>query len=470
MNLVDVISITKSGISQLIGANFYDAETPELTETDVTALVELGHSLENHSAAGDIFLGALIDTLATMRIDSRAYSAVLPSLFVDTNEWGGFREHVVIGLSDILQDEMYPINGFIGYNESGGDDEAVRIAGLEHGTFKPPVTTKFYDEGKAFMIAISTIREQLFTAVRSLSELNKLISAMKISVDNTIQLKAELAALYTVDTGISRAIALGNEIPLVTLYNASRTQGALITTGGFELVSIEPADWATDYASYYTKNSAGEYVANEESTFADVTNGVYKKIESNTETISELPTGEKALNDPAFVAFALETIANTKEEFKRFTAVYNNHNHVTFSNDSKLILLAKFANRAKFGVRANTFNEQLLGIGDYDKVSGWQAIENSGVNPFDFATLSSISLTKAAAEKVGFTVTAPATGKTLNNIIGCLYDRYAMGVSLEKKKVTSSYTATQDKWNTYHHDLMNYIIDDNFPIVAFTLN
>ena len=34
---------------------------------------------------------------------------------------------------------------------------------------------------------------------------------------------------------------------------------------------------------------------------------VYKKIESNTETISELPTGEKALNDPAFVAFALET-------------------------------------------------------------------------------------------------------------------------------------------------------------------
>lgn len=470
MTLVDVIDITKSGIAQLIGANFYDAETPELTETDVTALVELGHSLENHSAAGDIFLGALIDTLASMRIDSRAYSAVLPSLFVDTNEWGGFREHVVIGLSDILQDEMYPINGFIGYNETGGDDEAVRIAGLEHGTFKPPVTSKFYDEGKAFMIAISTVKEQLFTAVRSLSELNKLISAMKISVDNTIQLKAELAALYTVDTGISRAIALGNEIPLVTLYNGIRTTGGLVTTGGYELVSIEPADWATDYASYYTKNSAGTYIANEESTFADVTNGVYRKIETQEQTISELPKGEGALNDPAFVAFALETIANTKEEFKRFTAVYNNHQHVTFSNDSKLILLAKFANRAKFGVRANTFNEQLLGIGDYDKVSGWQAVSAQNVDPFNFETLSSIALTKTAATKVGLTVPELDTGITLTNIIGCLYDRYAMGVSLEKKKVTSSYTATQDKWNTYHHDLINYIVDDNFPIVAFTLN
>ena len=470
MNLVDVVSITKQGISQLIGANYYDAETPELTETDVTALAELGHSLENHAAAADIFLGALIDVLATMRIDSRAYSAVLPSLFVDTNEWGGFREHVLVGLSDILNDEMYPLNGFINYNETGGDDEAVRIAGLEHGTFKPPVNAKFYDEGKPFMIALSTVREQLFTAVRSLAELNKLISAMKISVDNTIQLKAEVGAMYTVCTGISRAIALGNEIPLVTLYNATRTQGGIITTGGFELVSIEPADWSTDYASYYTKDATGDYVANVESTFANVTNGVYKKIESNTATSAVLPTGEQALNDPAFVAFALETIANTKEEFRRFTAVYNNHQHVTFSNDSRLILLAKFANRAKFGVRANTFNEQLLGIGDYDKVSGWQAINASGKNPFALDTLSSISLTKAAAVKVGFDMGEGDDGLTLTNIIGCLYDRYAMGVSLEKKKVTTSYTATQDKWNTYHHDLINYIIDDNFPIIAFTLN
>ena len=198
MKIVDVINVVKSGISQLTANNFYNAETPELTETNTAALVELGHALEDHQLAADIFLGALVDTLATMRIDSRAYSAVLPSLFVDTYEWGGFREHVVIGLSDILEDEMYPINGFIGYNETGGTAEAQRIAGIEHGTFKPSTQSKFYDEGKAFMIALSTVREQLFTAVRSLAELNKLISAMQISVDNTIQLKAEVGALSTV--------------------------------------------------------------------------------------------------------------------------------------------------------------------------------------------------------------------------------------------------------------------------------
>lgn len=408
MKLTDVISVVKSGISQLTAANFYDAETPELTETDTAALVELGHSLENHTLAADIFLGALVDTLTGMRIDSRAYSAVLPSLFVDTYEWGGFREHVVIGLSDILDDEMYPINGFIGYNETGGEAEAQRIAGIEHGTFKPAAQSKFYDEGKAFMIALSTIREQLFTAVRSLSELNKLISAMQISVDNTIQLKAEVGALSTVSTGIARAIALGNEIKLVTLYN-------------------------------------------------DLTG-------------STLSTGWEALNTPEFVAFVLETIANTEDEVKRFTAVYNNHQHVTFSNDSRLILLSRFANRAKFGVRANTYNEQLLGIGDYERVTGWQAVSKANTEPFAPETLSSISLTKSSAEKVGLTVPQGDTGLTLTNIIGLLYDRYALGISLDKKKVTTSYTASQDKYNTYHHNIINYIIDDNFPMVAFTLN
>lgn len=470
MTLTDVISVTKSGISQLINANYYSAETPELTPTDVTALAELGKSLENYDKAADIFVGALVDVLTTMRIDSRAYSAVLPSLFVDTYEWGGFREHVVVGLSDILNDEMYPIGGFLNYTESGGDDEAVRIAGLEHGTFKPPVTTKFYDEGKAFMIALSTVREQLFTAVRSLAELNKFISAMKMSVDNTIQLRAEVGALYTVNTGIARAIALGNEIPLVTMYNATRTTSGTTTNISYELVTIEPTGWSTDYASYYTKDSDGVFVANTESTFASVTNGVYQKIETEGGTVVELPTGEQALNDPAFVAFALETIANTRDEFKRYTAAYNNHSHVTFSDDPRLILLAKFSNRAKFGVRANTYNEELLGVGDYEKISGWQAIDDGVNEKFAFSTLASISLTKSAAEKVGFTVTAPATSLTLSNVIGCLYDRYAMGISLDKKKITTSYTAVQDKWNTYHHILMNYIIDDNFPIVAFTLN
>lgn len=476
MKLVDVISVVKSGISQLTAANYFDAETPVLTETDTAAIVELGKSFDTFEKSADIFLKACVDTLSTMRIDSRRYSAVLPSLFVDTYEWGGFREHVIFGLSEILQDEMYPVGGFIDYNAEGGDDEAIRIAGIEHGTFKPSAESKFYDEGKPFMVALSTIREQLFTAVKSdnpLRDLNRILSGMQVSVDNTIQLEAEVTALYTVSTGAARAIALENEIPLVSLYNATRAESGTITnTTTFTLVTEAPADWATSYVDYYMLDDNGIIVpipaGDAAPTFASLT--VYSAAVVPTNVSVTIPTGERALDYPDFVNFMLETIANTKDEFKRFTAAYNNHQHVTFAEDPRVILLAKVANRAKFGVRANTFNEELLGIGDFEKISGWQAIATSGSKQFDFNTLASISMTKKAATKVGLTVPEGATGLTLTNIIGMVYDRWAMGVSLDKRKVTSNYTASQDKINTYHHLLKNMIIDDNFPIAVFTLN
>ena len=475
MKITDVISVVKSGIAQLTAANYFSAETPELTETDTAAIVELGNSLENYDKGVDIFLKACVDTLTTMKIDSRKYTAVLPSLFVDTYEWGGFREHVVVGLSDILADEMYPVKGFIDYNAEGGDDEAVRIAGIEHGTFKPSATSKFYDEAKPFMVALSTIRDQLFTAVKSdnpLRDLNRILSAMQVSVDNTIQLEAEITALYTVSSGAARAIALGNEIPLVTMYNATRaTGGEQTTTTTYSVVSSAPADWATSYTSYYTYDDNGYIVpitGDSAPTFASIT--VLSAANVPTVTGVLVPQGEKALDNDDFVAFMLETIANTKDEFKRFSTAYNNHEHITFSDDPRVIMLAKVANRAKFGVRANTYNEELLGIGNYEKISGWQAIAGDNTRPFDFNTLASISMTKASATKLGFTLAAGATGLTLNNIVGMIYDRYAMGVSLDKKRVTSNYTASQDKINTYHHLLKNMIIDDNFPIAVFTLN
>ncbi len=476
MKIVDVISVVKSGISQLTAANYFNAETPVLTETDTAAIVELGKSFDNYEKAPDIFLKALVDTLAVMRIDSRRYTAVLPSLFVDTYEWGGFREHVVMGLSDILQDEMYPVNGFIDYNDEGGDDEAVRIAGVEHGTYKPSATSKFYDEGKPFMVALSTIREQLFTAVKSdnpLRDLNRIISGMQVSVDNTIQLEAEISALYTVSTGAARAIALGNEIPLVTMYNSTRADSGTITnTTTFTLVTEAPVDWSTSYTEYYMLDDTGIIVpipqGESAPTFANLT--VYSAAVVPTNISVVIPTGARALDYPEFVSFMLETIANVKDEFKCFSAAYNNHNHVTFSDDTRLVLLAKVANRAKFGVRANTFNEELLGIGDFEKISSWQAKKITGGRVFDFNALSSIAMTKAAATKVGLTVPEGATGITLENIIGVVYDRYAMGISLDKRKVTSNYTASQDKINTFHHLIKNMLIDDNFPMAVFTLN
>lgn len=134
-------------------------------------------------------------------------------------------------------------------------------------------------------------------------------------------------------------------------------------------------------------------------------------------------------------------------------------------------MLTAAAKAAKFGVRAQTYNEDLIGIGEYDTSPAWQAAINTGATtPYNFATASSILLTKAAAEEAGLTVGEGETTYALNGYIAVIYDRYAMGITLDKRKVTTQYSASRDTLNSFYHSLIRYQINDSYPIVAFYIS
>ena len=151
----------------------------------------------------------------------------------------------------------------------------------------------------------------------------------------------------------------------------------------------------------------------------------------------------------------------------RYTALFNNHEHVTFAAEPQKILLSKFASACKFGVRANTYNEQLLGIGKYDTITDWQAARSSANSaPYNLADASTISLTSDAADAAGVTHT---TGQpwTQSGIIAVIYDRYAMGVTVDRKDVSSQWSASRMTMNHFYHAAVNYHVNDSYPIVSF---
>lgn len=429
MKIVDVVSIVQSGLNQLINQGYFPIDTnvdtsatpANLTATDSALLVDMGEVAKGSSLAGDLVFKTMIDQLGKLIIDSRAYIPSLPKLFVDPIEWGGFVEHVRVGLSDIQEvDEMWNPLGFINYKNAtytdsdgnvypAGTTYADTIAQKEHAFYRPNVNAKIYKEAKAVMVALSTAREQLFTAFKSWDEMNKFLSALYTSVENTLSYKAELYALMTVSTGIGTAVALGHEIPLVTMWNATHTT---------------------------TINSVDE-----------------------------------ALENNDFIAYSLSIIAETKDNMKMFSTAFNNGIEPVFTpkEDNRLIILSKFANIAKFGVRANTYNEELLGIGDFDRVTAWQAI-NAGGNNFDFGAVSTIRLSAGSATKLGLTPDTGQTYATINNIIGLMYDKYALGITLDKKRVTQNYIAVNDTWNSFYHSLVNYVCNPDYNIAVFTLN
>lgn len=416
----DVLGVTANAIAQLTASNYMNLEDYILNELSDDVIVDLGEKLNivdgevTNGSPADIFFKALMSQCGKIVIDTRAYVAQLPKLYVDPINWGLFSEMVTIELSDLMVDEMWNPDGFINYNIWTSDnppihiglEEGKRIAGIEFATYKPPVSAKLYKKAHGIMSAITIAREQMFTAFRSASEYSSFVAGLFNSVTNAIQLKAEVYALMTVSMGIARATALGNEINLFTEYKTLFPDSTL--------------------------------------------------------------TVDTALQDADFLKYALMRIAETKDNVKRFTTAYNNHEHLTFASDTNTILLNKFSNAVKFNVRANTYHEELLGIGDYDKVSSWQAVIGDSGTPYAFDVASSICLSSDAISEAesGTDTTLP---EVLTGVVGVVYDRLAMGITIDKRKTTSQYSASKDTVNYFYHALANYVVNDNYPIVTFVI-
>lgn len=414
----NTVNVTKSAIAQLT-ASGYGGKLPTLNALDDQFIVDLGKALEfdadgdiSSNTPADIFFKALMSQMGKIIVETRSYVAQLPKLYVDPVNWGLFQEQITIELSDVMIDEMWNPNGFINWNAPNGTGmaEGERIASIEFGCFKPPVHAKLYKKAHGIMTALTTAREQMFTAFKSVDQYNSFLAGLFNSVENTIQLKAEVYALMTVSMGIAKATANGNVIDLLKEYND--------ITGGTRLTKV------------------------------------------------------KALQDSGFMKYALMRIAETKDNIRRFTTLYNNHEHLTFASEPQTILLNKFSNSAKFNVRANTYHEELLGIGDYDKVSAWQsAVSADDKQPYNFNSSSSIILSKAGAIEAGLMKDSDKDSEfAINGVIGVVYDRMAMGITIDRKKTTSQYSASRDTVNYFYHALANYIVNDNYPIVVFTMN
>ena len=418
MDIIKVKEVVQNLANQMLGTEYFpvntaiDPETgqpikPEpmtIASVNSALLVDLGKAAKSSPAATEFVYKALIDQIGKMVIESRSYTAELPSLFVDPIEWGGFVEHVQVGLSDVYDDEMWNPDGFINYAEQGGPEYARSIAEQEHAFYKPRVNAKIYKEAKAISVRLSKLQDQLFNAFSGFDEMNRFLSALYTSVENTLQVKAQVFAMATVATAIGKAAAMGHVYNLRALYNG--------------------------------------------------------------ETGNNIATADAFRNDEAAMKWALAFMANTKDNFQTPSTAFNNGEEPVFTPpaDTRMILLSRFANDAKFGVRANTYHEELIGIGDFEKVTSWQGIR--GTTDFGWNAISTVAFTAESAAKVGL----PEGTSQVQNVVGVLYDKYAMGISLDKKKVTTSYTAVNDTWNSFYHALVNYIVNDNYNICVFTLN
>lgn len=401
-NSANALTVTKNAIAQLTAKGYMDSTQATLTALDDHQIVDLGTTVANMDHGTDIFIKALVGAMGKLIIDTRAYTAMLPKLFVDTYNWGSFAEMVQYGLDDVLIDEMWNPNGFV-----SGTAEGQRIAGIEYGCYKPPVNVKIYQKMHGVMVPLTISTDSMFTAFQSADEYTRFLAGLYNSVETTLQAKAEIYALMTVSMGIATADGHGNSIKLVTEYN---------TASGKTL------------------------------------------------------TAATALADEGFCKYMCQRIEDVKESMRRLSTAYNDHTVVTFAAQPQMVMLTKAAAAIKANVAASVYNGGILMPDNYDTVPSWQAVHSSATDAaYNLTTASTVSLTRDAYNATN-PDTAATGAKTIANVVGVLYDRYAMGITLDKKKVTSNYAASRDTTNYFHHAAVQYLVNPGYPIVTFTLD
>ncbi len=417
MKLVDATQIVRDAIAQTMGADYMPLIDPTTQEPisnaefgalDSQALIDIGKDVTGEDKIASLNNG-LIALIGRHIIETRTYSTRLPSIYVESYDWGGFLERTRLGLGEIFDDPMY--------TKKFGDNFAV----MEHTYYGQPTYSKIFDEAKAICVPMSTEREMLKEAFNSWDKLNQYISAKEAKIRSTINL-----ALSVVEKMLLQcAIAISD-----------------------------------------VKNNSAVHLITDA-----VADGIVQQIPlgTNPETYRN-PTYDEVKYNPNFIAYVLKRIKQTRAYLMEISTAFNDGTMPTWCDeDPTLVMLDSFVTNSKFYVKANTFNPDEIGVGALDTVTSWQGVMHIDTTPtpdvvyeFDDTTLSSVYVKANDAAKIGQSSKYEKSG-----VLGLMFDKSAIGICLRRSKVTSNYTASADFWNTYYHELFDHIIDSSYSIVAF---
>ena len=412
MIMINGQDVIREAAAQASGVTWTLSDGTTVTGTDIAALdsftlADVGRTVING--------GVLVQSTADSFFN--ALLSVISRIEVDTRIYSGDLDDFMVKDSEwggFIERIRYKLGDIITdpkWNlaaNAAATPAKVDYSSEEHTFYQLEALAKVFQEAVPILTPISYPTDQLYEAVRNEAEMRAIIDGMRAAVRNTITLGIQSIRHMMAQAAI--AISIANTGTAINLLAAYQTE-----TGD---TSVTVSNWQ---------------------------------------------------QSDAFQAFSMRKIAETRDNIRAFTTAFNDGTVPSFTNeeDSKLIVLNKFDKILRFGVKANTFHKENLALGDYSTTTSWQGFNAGGAaTDFDFDSVSKIMIAADANNKLGIGTSA----FTKTGVVALLFDRYALGISPYKRKVTSQFTAIADFYNEFHHTLIGTMIDTSYPIIAFYID
>ncbi len=276
---------------------------------------------------------------------------------------------------------------------------------------KPSVSAKFYNSKTTFETQMSFAERQVKSAFDSVSQLNAFFSMIDTAIYNGQTIKTDALIMRTINNAIANTIATSYGNGTGTGYDAG--------------TSVRAVNLLYMYNQAYPENT--------------------------------IATLAEAMSDARFIRFASYNMALYQDRMRSLSKLFNAGGKARFTPADRLhfVMLNDFAKAADVYNQSDTFHEQFTALPNAETVPYWQG---SGTG-YDTQSISSVNVTIAGGES-GVPI-------SVNGVIGVMFDRDALGVCNQDRRVTTHYNARAEFFNNWYKVDAQYFNDFNENVVVF---
>lgn len=211
-----------------------------ILEEDLSNLVDVGTTLENMNMV-DTYTKKLVNRVGKLVFVNRAYSGAVPSVYMDSYEFGSIMEKVSMELPEAEENESWTV--------SEGDS-------VDPNIFKPgKFNVSFYNKKVTFEIDLSITEVQIKQSFVNAGEMNSFISMIYNAVDRSMTIKIDGLIMRTINNMIAETLHDDFGSAALTSKSGVKAVNLLYLYNQKYSKSLTAADAITDsdflrYASY----------------------------------------------------------------------------------------------------------------------------------------------------------------------------------------------------------------------------
>ena len=269
--------------------------------------------------------------------------------------------------------------------------------------YKPTVTATLFNKRVTMEVPISITERQVKESFSNAGQLNGFISMIYNAVDKSMTVKIDGLVMRVINSMIGETI------------KADFGSASLSSKSGIKAVNLL-------------------YLYNQK--------------------FNKSLTASDALTDPDFIRFASYTMGLYTSRLTKLTTLFNINGKDRFTPSDLLhvVMLSDFRKACAVYLQSDTFHSEMLALPNAEEVPYWQG---SGTD-YAFSNVSKINIVTPSGDSI-----------EVSGILGVMFDRDALGVCCEDRRVTTNYNPKAEFTNSWFKFDCGLFCDKSEQFVVF---